>query len=138
MSAPMAETTKHAARPTFTTAVLAALAHLSAERDLSEKELADRLRLGATQWSKQKRGKDGHGMRVQRFDALPEAELACFLDGLSDALDRQRRVARGQRASAPPLPVLLGLLDVSGMTDAEQAAVWTLIRYVKRTNPDQL
>jgi hypothetical protein len=72
--------------PSLTTAVLRACSRMG----LTEKELADRLRLSATQWSKQKGGKEGHRMHVQRFDELPEAERALFLDALLDELARQR------------------------------------------------
>jgi hypothetical protein len=72
--------------PSLTTAVLRACARMG----LTEKELADRLSVSETTWSKQKGSKDGHRMHVQRFDELPEGERALFLDALLDELARQR------------------------------------------------
>lgn len=69
----------------FRLCVLRALARTG----LSEGQKADALGVGASTWSKQKTGTDGHRLSVQRLDQLPPAEKAVFLDALLEELARE-------------------------------------------------
>lgn len=70
----------------LTTAIVRAAARVG----LTDEQLADLMGLSAGQWSKQKAGREGHRMHVQRFDQLPDDIRALFLDALLDELAVQR------------------------------------------------
>jgi hypothetical protein len=70
----------------LTTAVLRALARLG----LSDKEIADVVRMSAKGYSKAKHGREGHGLRTQALDGMDAAYRDVFLDALIEELARLR------------------------------------------------
>jgi len=70
----------------LTGAILAALATLK----LTDKQLAALLKMPASQLSRQKAGRDGNQLGVQRLDMLPDDIEGLFLDALLDELARRR------------------------------------------------
>lgn len=77
-------TPDHSTRQVLTACVVEALGRLG----LTQKEIAALMGVRPEQWTRQREGRDGHRIPVQRLDNLPDR----FLDELLVALARARGV----------------------------------------------
>jgi hypothetical protein len=68
----------------------AALVRAFARLAITDKELAAMLQLHPSQFCRQREGRDGHYLHVQRVDLLPDEYHALLLDALIDELARLR------------------------------------------------
>lgn len=94
----------------LTDAVLEALDALN----LTDRELAALLKMPPPQLSRQKAGRDGNYLQVQRLDVLPDERRAQFLDALLDALARRQ----GRVIAAPSGPLKSLAAAMRAMSEA--------------------
>lgn len=93
----------HRANPVLVPAILRALARL----DLQEQQLADRMHLSPSAWSRAQRGVNSHYIHAQRLDELPPDERRVFLIALVEELARACGLVVVRRAEVSRMAVTM-------------------------------